>query len=58
MGIETTATYDPATQEFVIHTPNNEASKAWIGGTGQHGKITVVFAQLYTKVQMSTRTLY
>jgi acyl-CoA oxidase len=36
-------------QEYVINTPNNEASKAWIGGTGQHGKITVVFAQLYTQ---------
>jgi acyl-CoA oxidase len=46
MGIETTATYDPMTQEFVINTPNHEASKFWIGGTGQHGKVTVVFAQL------------
>ncbi|GFH26215.1 acyl-coenzyme A oxidase, partial [Haematococcus lacustris] len=49
MGIETTATYDATTEEFVIHTPSNEASKVWIGGTGQHGKITVVFAQLFTK---------
>lgn len=46
MGIDTTATYDPVRKEFVINTPNNEASKYWIGGTGQHGKITVVFAQL------------
>ncbi len=53
MGIETTATYDAATQEFVIHTPSNEASKAWIGGTGQHGKLTIVFAQLYTQVRGS-----
>lgn len=49
MGIETTAHYDASTQEFTINTPNNAASKAWIGGTGQHGKITVVFAQLYTQ---------
>mmetsp|Transcript_16598 Transcript_16598/g.41454 ORF Transcript_16598/g.41454 Transcript_16598/m.41454 type:complete len:641 (-) Transcript_16598:685-2607(-) len=48
-GIETTAVYDAATQEFVVHTPTNEASKIWIGGTGQHGKVTVVFAQLYTQ---------
>ena len=34
--------YDAATQEFVINTPRHEASKIWIGGTGQHGKVTVV----------------
>lgn len=45
-GIETTATYDPATREFVIHTPTNSASKFWIGGAGQHGKVSTVFAQL------------
>mmetsp|Transcript_11803 Transcript_11803/g.32165 ORF Transcript_11803/g.32165 Transcript_11803/m.32165 type:complete len:632 (-) Transcript_11803:1268-3163(-) len=49
MGIETTATYDESAQEFVINTPNNEASKVWIGGAGQHGKLTVVFAQLHTR---------
>ena len=43
---ETQATYDAATQEFVIHTPDDEASKFWIGGAGQHSKICTVFAQL------------
>jgi acyl-CoA oxidase len=38
--------YDPATSEFVINTPSNEASKFWIGGAGQHGKVSAVFAQL------------
>lgn len=33
MGIETTATYDPATQEFVISTPNNEVHHI-ISGSG------------------------
>jgi hypothetical protein len=33
------ATYDTATQEFVIDTPNNLASKYWIGGAAQHGKV-------------------
>eukprot|EP00195_Chlamydomonas_chlamydogama_P017223 CAMPEP_0202900654 /NCGR_PEP_ID=MMETSP1392-20130828/11964_1 /ASSEMBLY_ACC=CAM_ASM_000868 /TAXON_ID=225041 /ORGANISM="Chlamydomonas chlamydogama, Strain SAG 11-48b" /LENGTH=634 /DNA_ID=CAMNT_0049587091 /DNA_START=142 /DNA_END=2046 /DNA_ORIENTATION=+ len=46
MGIETTAVYDHARREFIINTPNDEASKFWIGGTGQHGKVTTVFAQL------------
>ena len=45
-GIETQATYDPSSQQFVIRTPQNEASKFWIGGAGQHGKICTVFAQL------------
>lgn len=45
-GIQTTATYDAATREFVLHTPSNEASKFWIGGAGQHGKVSTVFAQL------------
>lgn len=39
MGLETTAHYDAATQEFVINTPTDEASKYWIGGAAQHGKV-------------------
>jgi hypothetical protein len=31
--------YAPAEGSFIIHTPNNEASKYWIGGSGQHGKV-------------------
>eukprot|EP00882_Tetradesmus_deserticola_P012097 GHRQ01012816.1.p1 GENE.GHRQ01012816.1~~GHRQ01012816.1.p1 ORF type:complete len:645 (+),score=319.12 GHRQ01012816.1:546-2480(+) len=46
MGIETAAVYDASSQEFVITTPSSEASKFWIGGCGQHGKICSVFAQL------------
>eukprot|EP00179_Madagascaria_erythrocladioides_P024190 CAMPEP_0198335816 /NCGR_PEP_ID=MMETSP1450-20131203/20562_1 /TAXON_ID=753684 ORGANISM="Madagascaria erythrocladiodes, Strain CCMP3234" /NCGR_SAMPLE_ID=MMETSP1450 /ASSEMBLY_ACC=CAM_ASM_001115 /LENGTH=623 /DNA_ID=CAMNT_0044040505 /DNA_START=93 /DNA_END=1964 /DNA_ORIENTATION=- len=46
MGIETTAVYDPDTQEFVINTPTDAASKFWIGGAAQHGKLCTVFAQL------------
>ncbi len=40
------ATYDASRQEFVITTPSNTASKFWIGGAGQHGKVCTVFAQL------------
>lgn len=46
MGIETTAVYDPASGEFVINTPSNEASKFWIGGAAATAKICAVFAQL------------
>lgn len=46
MGIETSAVYDPDSQEFIINTPTNEASKFWIGGAAQTAKISTVFAQL------------
>jgi hypothetical protein len=31
-GLETTATFDPASDDFVIHTPHLGATKWWIGG--------------------------
>lgn len=34
-GLETTATYDEASDEFVIHTPSITATKWWIGGAAQ-----------------------
>ncbi len=45
-GIETTATYDGRTREFVIHTPVDQAHKEYIGNAAQHGRMAVVFAQL------------
>ena len=47
-AIGTTATYDPATQEFVIHTPFRAAWKDYLGNAAQHGTAAVVFAQLVT----------
>ena len=44
--IETTATYDPATQEFVIHSPTESAGKCYIGNAALHGRAATVFAQL------------
>lgn len=44
--IETTATYDPASGEFEIHTPNDSAQKNYIGNAAVHGRMAVVFAQL------------
>ncbi|MCB9384881.1 MAG: acyl-CoA dehydrogenase family protein [Bryobacterales bacterium] len=45
-GIETTATYDPATDELVILTPTDDAHKEYIGNAACHGRLAVVFAQL------------
>lgn len=48
-SVATTATYDPATEEFVIHTPFRAAWKDYLGNAGQHGTAAVVFAQLITE---------
>jgi acyl-CoA oxidase len=45
-GLETTATYDPEAQEFVIHTPIERARKEFIGNAAVHGRMAAVFAQL------------
>lgn len=46
--LETTATYDPSTQEFVVDSPTPSAEKAYIGGAGRDARLAAVFAQLYT----------
>ncbi|GGK33615.1 acyl-CoA dehydrogenase family protein [Nocardia camponoti] len=46
--LETTATYDPATEEFVINTPTPSARKDYIGGAAEHARVAAVFAQLNT----------
>ncbi|HEY4182550.1 MAG TPA: acyl-CoA dehydrogenase family protein [Kofleriaceae bacterium] len=45
-GVETTATYDHATREIVVHTPGESARKEWIGGAAHDARWAVVFAQL------------
>ncbi|KAF1781214.1 Acyl-coenzyme A oxidase, N-terminal [Phytophthora cactorum] len=45
-GFETTATFNVETDEFVIHTPTDTATKWWIGGAGQTATHTVCFARL------------
>ncbi|PWD51730.1 acyl-CoA dehydrogenase [Serinibacter arcticus] len=47
-SIATTATFDPETQEFEIHTPYRAAWKDYIGNAAVHGTAAVVFAQLVT----------
>ncbi|MBG0739605.1 acyl-CoA dehydrogenase family protein [Paeniglutamicibacter antarcticus] len=48
-SIATTATFDPATDEFVINTPFRAAWKEYIGNAAVDGLAAVVFAQLITK---------
>ncbi len=50
-AVETTATYDSSTGEFVIHTPTGQARKDYIGNAGAHGHLAVVFAQLLVEGQ-------
>ena len=45
-ALRTTATYDPETEEFVVHTPDDDARKDYIGGAARDGRLAAVFAQL------------
>lgn len=45
-ALGTVATYDVATQEFVITTTREDARKDYIGNAAKHGELAVVFAQL------------
>jgi len=47
--METTATYDPDTKEFIVNTPNPLAQKYWITNGACHSKHVVVMAQLIVK---------
>ncbi|UPL10997.1 acyl-CoA dehydrogenase family protein [Microbacterium sufflavum] len=47
-AVGTTATYDPETEEFVIHTPFRGATKEYLGNAALHGIAATVFAQLIT----------
>lgn len=47
-GLETTATYDPGTKEFVLHSPRLSSYKWWPGGLGRTANYAVVMAQLVT----------
>ncbi|KAM3922478.1 peroxisomal acyl-coenzyme A oxidase 1-like isoform 2-T2 [Leptodactylus fuscus] len=47
--LETTATYDPSTQEFILNSPTVSSTKWWPGGLGKTANYAVVVAQLYTQ---------
>ena len=45
-SLETTATYDSETEEFIIDSPTPTARKDYIGGAAQTATMATVFAQL------------
>src|SRR3954470_15439914 len=47
-ALATTATYDAQREEFVVHTPDDDARKDYIGNAARDGRMAVVFAQLHT----------
>ena len=47
--METTATFDENSDEFVIHTPSLTSTKWWIGGAAQTATHAAVFARLIVK---------
>lgn len=47
-SLETTATYDPETEEFIIDSPTPSARKDYIGGAAETATMASVFAQLIT----------
>ncbi|GMK57862.1 hypothetical protein CspeluHIS016_0406960 [Cutaneotrichosporon spelunceum] len=44
--METTAVYDPETQEFVVNSPTAKSQKYWISNGAIHARYCIVFAQL------------
>ncbi|KMY88516.1 peroxisomal acyl-coenzyme A oxidase 3 isoform X1 [Drosophila simulans] len=47
LGMRTRATYDVKREEFIIHTPDFEAAKCWVGNLGKTCTHAIVYAQLY-----------
>ena len=45
-GLETTATYDKSTQEFVIHSPTLTSIKFWPGSSGKTCNYAILMAKL------------
>ena len=47
--LQTTATYDDSSKEFIIHTPSISATKFWPGGLGKTANHCVLYARLISK---------
>lgn len=50
-GLETTATFDPDTDEFVLNSPTLTSTKWWPGGLGKVSTHAVAYARLITDGQ-------
>ena len=48
-SVRTTATYDPGERVFVVHTPDEDARKDYIGNAARDARMAAVFAQLVTQ---------
>ena len=48
-ALETTATYDPTFEKFILNTPTQTAMKFWVGHLGKTASKACVFAQLYVE---------
>lgn len=44
--LQTLATWDPEQDALVVHTPDPDARKDWIGNAALHGRMVTVFARL------------
>lgn len=50
-GLETTATYDPEKEEFILHSPTMTSTKWWPGGLAKTSTHAVVMARLFIQGQ-------
>ncbi|RAV32443.1 acyl-CoA dehydrogenase family protein [Corynebacterium heidelbergense] len=50
-SLETTGTYDPETQEFIVNSPTAASEKWYIGNAARDGRWAAVFCQLFTPDQ-------
>lgn len=46
-SIRTTATYDVDAEQLIVHTPDDDARKDYIGNAARDGRLAVVFCQLH-----------